>query len=91
MNSRVRRVFSDAVLSAGVFVIALMGLISLDVRVREQFQATLSGSSTAGVAAQVQNVAATVFDAVRTQSVDHAPMMILVVAATILVLAMVRS
>ena len=94
MNSRVRRVFSDAVLSAGLFVAALLILISLDGRVREQVQASLSGSSPAGfagVAAQARDVAGTVLEALRTQSVDNGPMVILVVAATVLVLAMVRT
>lgn len=94
MNSGLRRVCSDALASAGVLAFVLAVLISIDVRVREQLRAILpaaSPSALAGIGTQLHEVTSVVYDAARTQSIDHAPLMIFVVIGTILLLCMVRT
>ena len=94
MKPRARRVAGDALLSAGGLVLVLIVLLSADVRVREQLQRTLgatSSSTLVSTGAQVGAVAAVIVDAAKMQATEHASMMILVVTATVLLLAMVRS
>lgn len=95
VKSRVRRVFGDALVSAGMIAIVLAVLVSVDERVREQFRAAVDSASPSSVAAgtgtQLSEVGVALFDAARTQSIEHAPLMIFVVVATMLVLFMVRT
>lgn len=87
-----RRVGGDALVSALVLGIVLVTLMSIDVRVREQVRTALTATSTVSDAgARLRDVGAVVIDAARTQSIEHAPMMIFVVAATVLLLFMVRT
>lgn len=94
MTSRVRRVFGDALVSTGVLAIVLGLLISIDDRVRERVEAAVTStapSSVAGAGMRLSEVWHALFDAARTQSIEHAPLMIFVVAATVLLLFMVRT
>jgi hypothetical protein len=92
MQSRMRRLGSDALISGGVVIAVLIILLSVDVRVREQVRTVLGTTSSVQAAgSRVGEVGTVLFEAARTQSLDHAPMMIFVVAATVLVLFMVRS
>ena len=89
-----RRACGDALVSAGVLAVVLAVLISVDVRVREQVRAALpsgSRSTLAGMWAQLGEAASAVLDAARSQSIEHAPMMIFVLVATVLLLCMVRT
>ena len=89
-----RRFYKDALVSAGALLIVLGALMAVDGRVREQVSNVLSGAtSTQAVASaggELQHVAGILFSAARDQSIDHAPMVIFVVAATVLVLFMLR-
>lgn len=94
MASRVRRVYGDLLVSAGVLAAVLGVLVSIDVRVREQLQAAMSAASPAGVGdagARLRDVTLTLVEAAWTQSIDHAPLMIFAVVATVLLLALARS
>ena len=93
MDSRVgRRGWRDALISMGVLVFVLIILTSVDVRVREQVGLIFSTPSTMQAAGgRLGDVGSMLFEAAQTQSIDHGPMMIFVVAATVLVLFMVRS
>lgn len=93
MGPRVRRrVWSDVLISTGVLVFVLITLMSVDVRVREQVGLVFSTPSTVHAAGgRIGVVGSMLFEAARTQSIDHGPMVIFVVAATVLVLFMVRS
>jgi hypothetical protein len=93
MASRMRRrVWSDALVSVGVLLFVLITLMTIDVRVREQVEAAVSKTSTVQAAGgRIGEVGSVLFDAARTQSIDHGPMMIFIAAATVLVLFMVRS
>jgi hypothetical protein len=94
MSVRARRVWGDAAMSASALAILLAMLISIDDRVREQVGAIVRGASawTLGDAGnQFREVASVLFSAAQTQSVEHAPLMIFVVTATVLVLWMLRT
>lgn len=81
-------------LSGGVLLFVLALLVSVDERVREQASATvrgLSSSSAGDLGARISEMADVTVDAMRTQSLDHAPLLVFIVAASLLVLAMARS
>ena len=89
-----RRAFGDALWSAGGLVLLLLALVSLDDHVREQLSLRFGrGASieltTAG--AEIRDFATVLLDAVRNQSIEHAPLMIFALAATVLVLFMLRT
>ena len=88
-----RRVLGDALISAGAMLILLLVLVSVDDRVRERVSAlaTPSRSELVNAGTVVSEVSAVVVRAARDQSVEHAPMMIFAVAATVLVLCMLRT
>jgi hypothetical protein len=90
-----RRVISDGLISMGALVVLLVALVSIDDRVRERVADILrtppSSAEIAGTGAQVGQLSSAVFDAARDQSVEHAPMVIFGVAATVLVVFMLRT
>ena len=94
MGSRSRRVYGDALVSGGVLLVVLGLLVSVDERVREQVSAAAAGgwsSTLADFGTRLQEAGSSVADAARTQSIDHAPLLIFVLVATVLLLAMVRT
>lgn len=94
MASRVRRMCGDALVSAAVVAVVIGVLVSVDVRLREQLGAAVRAASADTVAdagGQVRAIGFALFDAARTQSVEHAPLMIFALVATVLLLALARS
>ena len=95
MGNTVRRTLGDATISFFALIILLVMLASVDDRVREQVSAvigTTQGSSQlAGAGQQISSVVAVVIDAVKDQSVSHAPLVIFALVATVLVLFMLRT
>ncbi len=89
-----RRAFGDALISAAALLILLVALVSIDERVRDRVTAVVRGetvsSELANVRSGVGQTASVVFDAVKDQSIEHAPLVIFAVAGTALVLAMLR-
>ena len=87
-----QRLSFDALTSVGVLGVVLVTLMSVDVRVREQVRTVITSTSHVGDAGgRIGDVGAVLFEAARTQSVDHAPMIIFIAAASVLVLFMVRT
>lgn len=89
-----RRPFRDALLSVGALAVLLLTLVAVDDRVREQVSLRLAKPSSAELASageRVRDLAAVVLEAARDQSLEHAPLMIFVLAATVLVLFMLRT
>ena len=85
--------FKDALVTAGALLLVLFALMFVDGRVREQVGNAVSGASPHAIAdagGQVRLVAAAVATAARDQSIEHAPMVMFVVAAGVLVLFMLR-
>ena len=82
MRSSNRRVWGDRLASAGVFVLVLFVILSLDARVREQLEARVTTTATVrGTTERLHEAGSVLWDAARTQSIEHAPMTALVVAA----------
>jgi hypothetical protein len=93
-GTNVRRLFKDALVSASALLIVLVALMAVDHRVREQITVAMSGAASpeAVVAAggQVSYVTGVLLSAAREQSIDHAPIVIFVAAASVLVIFMLR-
>jgi hypothetical protein len=91
--ARNRWTLNDAVISASALLILLIALVAIDDRVREQIAGRVHAGPTAqlnAVGSIARDVVQIVAVAAREQSIEHAPLMILVVAATVLVLFMLR-
>lgn len=92
---RIRRAFDDALISVGALIALILVLAAFDGRVREQISLRLgSGRASAQVidaGVVVRDLTGVVADAVRDQSIEHAPLVIFVLAATVLVLFMLRT
>jgi hypothetical protein len=70
------------------------GLVLIDPRVRQHAMAFVGTSAPASAhvaSTQLADVTSAIVIAAKDQSIDHAPMMIFVVVATVLFLAMFRS
>jgi hypothetical protein len=89
-----RRAFGDAMISLGAVLLLLMMLVTIDPRVREQVTGAWGGPQSPGVATisnQMREVTSVVVSAARDHSIDNAPLMIFALAATVLVLFMLRT
>jgi uncharacterized membrane protein len=90
-----RRATNDALISLGALVLLLVALMSIDDRVRERVERLLtappSSAQIVGVGNDIENVSTVMFRAARSQSIEHAPLVIFSVAAGILVLFMLRT
>jgi hypothetical protein len=90
---RMQRAFSDFLISVGALTLLIVLLAAFDGRVREQISLRVSSPSAqvVGAGAALQNLASVVADAVRDQSIEHAPLVIFVLAGTVLILFMLRT
>ena len=89
-----RRAFGDAMISLCAVLLLLAMLVTIDPRVREQMSGvwTSSGASAVtSVSTQVRSVSSIVLSSARDHSIDNAPLMIFALAATVLVLFMLRT
>jgi hypothetical protein len=89
-----RRVFGDAMISLCALLLLLILLVSIDPRVREQMSGvwdSRGASAIHGVSSQMREVSTVVLSAARDHSIDNAPLMIFALAATVLVLFMLRT
>ena len=90
-----RRKLGDAMLTAGSALALVLALVLLDERVREQitlvFDTRHPATALAGMGGRVSDVTAIVIAAAHNQSMAHAPLVIFAVAATVLVLFMLRT
>jgi hypothetical protein len=89
-----RRVFGDAMISLCALLLLLIMLVSIDPRVKEQMSGLWGGSGPSAVTSvrtQVNKASTVVLSAARDHSIDNAPLMIFALAATVLVLFMLRT
>ena len=94
MSQRVRRACGDALLSATAIAIVLIVLVAADGRVRDQLRALTTSAPTvtlAAAGAQLREATSVLILSVKTQSLEHGPVVVFVTVAAVLVLAMVRS
>ena len=91
----IRRFFGEAVISLAALSVLILTLAAFDPRVREQIALRLSpgrpSAQIADASAMVRDLTAVVVDAVRDGSIEHAPLVIFVLAATVLLLFMLRT
>ena len=90
-----RRAFGDALISVAALLVLLVGLVAIDDRVRERVVSVIRGngdvsSSVSSATSMAGDIADVLIMAARDQSLDHAPLAVFVVAATALVLAMLK-
>lgn len=90
-----RRGFGEALISLGALAILILALVTFDPRVREQVQLRFSSarasSELVNAGANARELATVMFIAARDQSLDHAALTIFVVAASVLVVFMLRT
>lgn len=90
-----RRVINDGLISLAAVIVLLVMLVSIDPRVRDTLRnmvAPPTGTSgIAGVGTKLGDVSMVMLKAAHDHSVENAPLVIFSVAATILVLFMLRT
>jgi hypothetical protein len=90
----ISRPFGDFLVSIGAVILLLAILIAIDGRVREQVSLRMEGATVrnelrdAGV--QLRGMASVIAEVARDQMIEHAPMMILVLTGSVLVIFMLR-
>jgi hypothetical protein len=87
---------SGGLTALGGLLAVVVGLAIIDYRVRDHLAGLVAGrrlpsGELASFGARLQDLLLVVLQAVRDQSLDHAPLVIFALAATVLVLFMLRS
>jgi hypothetical protein len=88
------RPFREALMSAGTVVIVLLVLVGIDDHVRSELSQRYMSNPTQEIASAGQHarqLTTVIAVAAREQSLAHAPMLIFALAATVLVLFMLRT
>jgi hypothetical protein len=79
-------------ISTGVFLALLVGLVSLDARVRERFGELVFGAgSVSSLGDRASMLVDALSTAVRYQSIENAPLLVFATVGAVLVLFMVRT
>jgi hypothetical protein len=89
-----RRGFVEALMSAGAVALLLLALVAVDDRVREQVSMRFTSRPSIDIVSaenHVRSLTNVVTRAARDQSLAHAPLLIFTLAATVLVLFMLRT
>jgi len=90
-----RRAFGDTLISIGALAMLLTVLVMVDDRVREAVSMQFAGRTPSGeltnAGYHARQIAGVVFEAARYHTVEHAPMMIFALVATVLTLFMLRT
>jgi len=94
MKPTLRRSLKDAAVSLGAVLLLVVMLLALNGRVREQLSlrfAARDASQITAAGGQMKDLASVVYDVVRDQSSEQTTLMVFIVAATVLVVFMVRT
>ena len=88
-----RRTWSEVLLTLGTLTVLVMVLVAIDPGVRDQVSMRMSAPSVsiADAGHHARDLTTVVADAARHQSLDHAPLVIFGLVATVLVLFMLRT
>jgi len=88
-----RRPFGEALMSAGTVAVLLLALVAVDSRVREEISRRVARPSVGlvGAGQHVRDLTSVIAEVARDQSLAHAPLLIFALAATVLVLLMLRT
>lgn len=89
------RKLGSALAALGSLAAVLLGMAAMDVRVREQVRLALAGQGPTPEAwsslHRLQDAVLVALDAVRDRGIEHAPLTIFALAATVLLLVMLRT
>jgi hypothetical protein len=86
------RNFRQGLASAAVFVAILVALVSVDARVRERFtEVFATGQGLSPWGDRVGDLGGALMTALRTQSIENAPLLVFATGGLILFLFMVKS
>lgn len=86
-----RRVLGDAVISFFALLALLLMLVAIDPRVRVQVASAWGGSTSTSVSKDMREISTVVLSAIQDRGIDNAPLMLFALAATVLVLFMLRT
>jgi hypothetical protein len=88
-----RRTWSEVLMTIGTLTILVMVLVAVDDGVRQQVMMRVSSPSVsiADAGHHARDLTAVIAEAARHQSLAHAPLLIFALAATVLVLFMLRT
>ena len=91
---RVRRYFGDALISIAALTVLLTVLAAMNDRVRQEVSMRMNTAQAHSdlnqIAADAHDIGAIVVEAARSQTIEHAPLVIFVLAACVLVAFMLR-
>jgi hypothetical protein len=90
-NKAMKIGLKQSVLSTTVFVGILMGLVSVDPRVRDRFAELFYGSGGAAIDNRLADLGGALLDAARYQSIENAPLVVFAAVSSVLVLFMWRT
>jgi hypothetical protein len=92
---QIRRAVTDTLISVTALGALILMLAAFDDRVRDHLALSLApgeaSSQVAEASATARSLTEVVIKAVREQSIEHSPLVIFVLAATVLVLFMLRT
>ena len=84
--------FKQGLVSASVFAVLLLALVSVDERVKDRFSELLSGNnSVSSWSSRASMLTDAVTSAAKHQSIENAPLLIFATAGAVLFLFMVRT
>ena len=89
-----RRAFGDMVISLGAVLVLLITLVSVDPRVRQELSPIWEAPGTSALtmlSRQLGEVSSVVVSVARDQGIANAPLMIFALAASVLLLFMLRT
>jgi hypothetical protein len=89
-----RRAYTETLLSLGTVAVVLLVLVGFDDQVRSEVSVRFMSNPTSELASaghHASALSAVVYAAARDQSLAHAPMLLFALAATVLVLFMLRT
>ena len=89
-----RRAFGEALMSAATVMVLLLVLVTFDDRVRNELSMRFMDHPTEQIALaghEARTITSVIVEAAQRQSLDHAPLLIFSLAATVLVLFMLRT
>jgi hypothetical protein len=90
-----KRAIGDAMISVGAVCALIVSLVAFNAPLREEISMRVNAGRPAVQAANlestVRNVASILFVAVRDQSIEHAPLVLFVLAAIVLFMFMLRT
>lgn len=82
----------QSAISLTVFCVVLAGLVSVDARVRERFTDLISGNdSLSPLGDRLGDLGGALMSAIRTQSIENAPLLVFATVGAVLFLFMVRT